>query len=232
MPRAPHPRFRGKSGLSYRGDAMVQLDWATGEILAALDQHGLADRTIVIFSSDNGPVYDDGYVDGTTVRTSTEEVDRGHDASGPYRGGKYQIYEGGTRVPFVIRWPGRIEPGRSAALVNQIDFVASFAALLGITLEADQGIDSRDTLAAFLGEDARGLPWMIEEASGVALRQGAWKFIPARGKQRRGQLYDLDTDVGERRDLIAENPERAEELRARLQALVTDRRGLRAHSLR
>ena len=88
VPRAPHPRFKGKSQLDFRGDAMVQLDWSTGQILEALRDQGLADNTIVIFSSDNGPVYDDGYEDGTTVRTSSEEVDRGHDASGPYRGGK------------------------------------------------------------------------------------------------------------------------------------------------
>ena len=99
VPRAPHPRFRDKSELGYRGDAMVQLDWACGQLLAALDEQGLADDTIVIFSSDNGPVYDDGYEDGTTVLTSTQESDRGHDGSGPYRGGKYQVYEGGTRVP-------------------------------------------------------------------------------------------------------------------------------------
>ena len=133
---------------------MVQFDWATGEILDALDQHGLADNTIVIWSSDNGPVYDDGYDDGTTVQTSTKEVDRGHDGSGPYRGGKYQIFEGGTRVPLLVRWPGHIKPGVSNALVNQIDFVASFASLLKVELQKDQAIDSRDNLRALLATPA------------------------------------------------------------------------------
>jgi len=118
VPRAPHPRFRGKSKLSYRGDAMVQLDWSVGAVLEMLDEHGLKENTIVIFSSDNGPVYDDGYKDGTTVKPKRGEVDRGHDASGPYRGGKYEISEGGTRVPLIVRWPERIKPGTSRALVS------------------------------------------------------------------------------------------------------------------
>ncbi|MEX1049145.1 MAG: sulfatase-like hydrolase/transferase, partial [Akkermansiaceae bacterium] len=129
VPRAPHPRFQGKTGLGHRGDAMVHFDWAVGELLKTLDEQGLAENTLVIFSSDNGPVYDDGYDDGTKVHTSTGEVDQGHDGSGPYRGGKYQIYEGGTRVPFIVRWPAKIKSGVSDALVSQIDFIASFAAM-------------------------------------------------------------------------------------------------------
>ncbi|MCA8978285.1 MAG: arylsulfatase [Planctomycetes bacterium] len=229
VPRAPNPRFRGRTELSYRGDAMAQLDWATGAILAALDEHGLADDTIVIFTSDNGPVYDDGYEDGTTVLTSTKEVDRGHDASGPYRGGKYQIYEGGTRVPFVIRWPGHIEPGVSPALVNQIDLLASFANLLGTELSAGQAIDSRDTLDAFLGKDAVGLSFMIEEAGTLGLRLGNWKYVAARGNKGREQLFDLATDVGEQHDLATEEPDKAAELRTLLAKLAADGAGVRAH---
>ena len=105
VPRAPHPRFQGKTKLGKRGDAMVQFDWSVGAIAKILDELDLSENTIFIVSSDNGPVYDDGYEDGSTVRKSTEEADQGHDGSGPYRGGKYQIYEGGTRVPFIIRWP-------------------------------------------------------------------------------------------------------------------------------
>ena len=120
--------------------------------------------TLVIFSSDNGPVYDDGYEDGTTVKTSTKEVDRGHDGSGPYRGGKYQIYEGGTRVPFIVKWPGHVQPGKSDALVNQIDFISSFASLLDIPLADDQAIDSQDILPALLGNSEAGHAFMIEEA--------------------------------------------------------------------
>ena len=124
VPRVPHKRFRGKTDLGYRGDAMVQLDWTVGQVMKILDKQGLAENTILIFSSDNGPVYDDGYDDGTKVHTSTEEVDQGHDGSGEYRGGKYQIYEGGTRVPMIIRWPEKIQPGSSDALFSQVDFLA------------------------------------------------------------------------------------------------------------
>lgn len=227
VPRAPHPRFRGKSKLSYRGDAMVQFDWATGEILKSLEDHGLAKNTIVIFSSDNGPVYDDGYEDGTTVPTSTREVDRGHDGSGPYRGGKYQIYEGGTRVPFIVRWPGHVKPGRSKALINQIDLLASFADLLGVKLKETDAIDSRNILPALLGKEAHGLPYMIEESGQrLALRQGAWKYIRNRGK-RGGELYNLDKDIGEQSNIAARNQDRAEQMRSLLQKLVDGKDGVR-----
>lgn len=232
VPRAPHPRFQGKTGRGYRGDAMVQLDWATGAILDALEEHGLADNTLVIFSSDNGPVYDDGYVEGTTVRTSTQEVDRGHDASGPYRGGKYQIYEGGTRVPFIIRWPGRIEAGVSGALVNQIDLLASLATLLGNELTEEDAIDSRDTLAAFLGQDESGLPFMIEEARTLALREGNWKYIEGRGRDPKPEMYDLAMDVGEQDNRIAKESARAARMAARLVALKESAHGVRHEAAR
>lgn len=223
VPRAPHPRFQGTTGLGYRGDAMVQFDWSTGQIMQALEENGLTRDTIVILSSDNGPVYDDGYDDGTTVKTSEEEVDRGHDGSGLYRGGKYQIYEGGTRVPLIIRWPARIQPGVSDALVNQIDLMASLAKLLKIELPDDEATDSRDNLAAFLGKDDRGLPLMLEEAGqGRAIRKGDWKFIRGQGPNaRRGpsadELYNLKKDPAEQSNVISENPEIAEALSKQLQ---------------
>lgn len=233
VPRTPHPRFKGASKLSYRGDAMVQLDWCAGEILKALDEQGLAENTLVIFSSDNGPVYDDGYEDGTTVRTSTKEVDRGHDGSGPYRGGKYQIYEGGTRVPFIVKWPGQVKPGKSSALVSQIDFIASFAALLDIELDAGQAIDSRNTLPALLGKDEQGLPFLIEEAGGLALRKGPWKYIPGRSgkgrkKETEGALYNLDSDVGESNNVAAEHAAIVAEMQGLLQKISDSEMGIRA----
>ncbi|MBK1831974.1 arylsulfatase [Verrucomicrobiaceae bacterium R5-34] len=228
VPRAPNPRFKGKSGLSYRGDAMVQFDWCAGEIMKVLEEQGLAENTIVIFSSDNGPVYDDGYDDGTTVKTSSKEVDRGHDGSGPYRGGKYQIYEGGTRVPLMVRWPAKIKPGVSKAMINQIDFMASFAELLDIELAADEAIDSRNVLPALLGEDQVGTRLLIEEARGKALRDGDWKYIAPSGKKGKGELYNLATDVGERRNLIGKEKQRAAEMSATLQKLVQSKQGVRA----
>ncbi|MCR9243737.1 MAG: arylsulfatase [bacterium] len=233
VPRTPHPRFRGRSQLSFRGDAMVQLDWAVGQLLAAIDAAGQRDNTIVIFASDNGPVYDDGYVDGTTVRTSTAEVDRGHDGSGPFRGGKYQVYEGGTRTPLIVRWPARVRPGVSHALVSQIDFLASFATLLGAELAPEQAIDSRNHLPALLGEDPAGAPHLIEEARRLALRSGRWKYVRPqqrrRGERGKDELYDLATDPGETHDLAPERPDLTQRLRALLNELTSSPKGLRAH---
>lgn len=232
VPRAPHPRFKGKSKLTYRGDAIVQLDWCAGEIMKVLKENGMAENTIVIFSSDNGPVYDDGYKDGTTVRTSTREVDRGHDGSGPYRGGKYQIYEGGTRVPLIIRWPAKIKPGTSPAMVSQIDFLASFAKLLDIPLKPDQAIDSRNNLNALLGKDDKGTQILLEEAGQIAIRKGHWKYIPSRKgrKKSKAQLYNLKTDQGERTNVVDQHPDQALQMKTTLEKLINARKGVR-HTL-
>ncbi|MDZ8120256.1 sulfatase-like hydrolase/transferase [Pontiella agarivorans] len=225
-PRMPAKRFCGTTTLSARGDAMVQFDWATGQIMKTLADMGVADDTIVIFSSDNGPVYQDAYVDGSKHRDEIGEVDRGHDASGIWRNGKYSIYEGGTRVPLIIRWPGRIQPGVSDALVNQIDFIASFASLLKIDLAEGVARDSRNTLDAFLGKSEQGLPFMIEEAmrDGRALRIGDWKFIAAKqtkaGAFIPAELYDLNCDPGELNNLMDEYPEKAAAMAKRLKELM------------
>ena len=232
VPRAPHPRFQGKTELGHRGDAMVQFDWATGEILKAIKENGFEDNTLVIFSSDNGPVYDDGYEDGTTVHTSSKESDGGHDGSGVYRGGKYQIYEGGTRVPFVVKWPSKIKPGKSDAMMNQIDFIASFADLLEVKLGVDEARDSRNMLPALLGKESKGLPFMLEEARNIALRKGDFKYIPA-SKTKKGkkappaQLYDLSTDPGEQKNIAAANAETVKELDALLVKLSQSKVGVR-----
>jgi arylsulfatase A len=221
VPRAPHPRFKGKTKLGHRGDAMVQFDWSTGEILKALEDNGLAENTIVIFSSDNGPVYDDGYDDGTVVRTSTKEVDNGHDGSGVYRGGKYQIYEGGTRVPFIVRWPGRITPGTSDALFNQVDLLGSFAKLLQLSIPKDHAADSRDALDAILGKDPTGLKFTVEEAMrSRALRQGNWKYIASRKGKGKSQLYDLENDASEQHNVISKHPEIAESMAKQLKEII------------
>lgn len=228
VPRVPHPRFRGATKLDYRGDAMVQLDWSVGQILEFLDEYDLAKNTIVIFASDNGPVYDDGYKDGTTVKTSQSEVDRGHDGSGLYRGGKYQIYEGGTRVPLIIRWPRRIEPRTSGALVSQIDFIASFAELLGVELPDGAALDSRNTLNTFLGESLEGLPFTIEEAGNkLALRKEQWKYVAAykpkddRVDPRSAELYDVKEDPGETVNVIEEHTDIAGQMLSELSHLVS-----------
>ena len=227
VPNAPNKRFKGKTKLGKRGDAMVQLDWAVGEILGALDESGLADNTIVIFTSDNGPtIHHDEYPATKEVRNYSRLSGNGHDGSGKWRGGKYEIYEGGTRVPFMIRWPEKIKARSSAALVNQIDFVASFAELLGQDLAADEAKDSRSTLDAFLGKDGKGLPFMLEESIGVALREGDWKYIPGKSElwakgfaPAEDSLFNLKDDPGEQINVIAKHPERAASMAAQLKKL-------------
>ena len=233
VPRTPHPRFQGTTELGYRGDAMVQFDWSTGEIMKTLDEHGLTDNTIVIFSSDNGPTYDNGYHDGSEPKKAGlpgDADDRGHFGAGPFRGGKSSIYEGGTRVPFIVRWPARVEPGTSAALVSQTDLLASVAALCEVELADDEAADSRDILEALLGEDEIGLPFMIEESRGkVALREGPWKYIHhSAGRQKskgsrnaaKGELYHLGNDIAETTDVLTEHPEVAKRMEDRVRELI------------
>ncbi len=225
VPRIPHPRFRGKSQAGLRGDAMVQLDWCAGEIIKTLEDAGLAENTIVIFSSDNGPVYDDGYTDGSTVKKSSASNDQGHYGAGPHRGGKYQIYEGGTRVPMIVSWPGRIKSGTSKALVSQLDFVSSFAALLGIEVPMDEAIDSQNVLAALLGDSEQGNEYIIEDAAELALRHNNWKYIGPRLKKEwrpvvKPALFDLDADIAETNNLISEHPERVEAMAEKLDQII------------
>ncbi len=237
IPNAPNPRFKGQTTLGPRGDAMVQLDWSVGAILEELEKHNLTENTLVIFTSDNGPTHhDDSYESTKRVRAYSPKSGNGHDASGKWRSGKYEIYEGGTRVPLMIRWPNHINPGTSAALVNQIDFIASFADLLRIELAQDEACDSRNTLAAFMGEDAEGLPFTLEESRGTGLRVGDWKYIPGM-EPKLGQgfspvencLYNLSDDPGEEKNVISKHPDRAANMAALLKRL-TSSQGIRQES--
>ena len=198
VPRAPHTDFQGITGLGFRGDAMAQFDWVTGQIMQTLKDAGLDEDTIVIFSSDNGPVLDDGYNDG-----SSDDTAQGHDSSGIYRGGKYGILEGGTRVPFIVRWPAKIQPGVSSALVNQVDLMGSLANLVNVELPSGTARDSRNTMSALLGTDPAGLAFTVEQNNngGVkALRIGNMKYTSA------GNLYDLSTDIQELTNLSGSQP--------------------------
>src|SRR5581483_11520503 len=207
VPRLPNQRFVGKSGLGLRGDATLEFDWSVGQVLDALDRLRLAENTIVIVTSDNGPVVEDGYRDG-----SVEHLD-GHTPGGPLRGGKYSAFEAGTRVPLVIRWPGRVPADVSSALVTQLDFLATFCAVAGERVPADAGIESADASAALFGADRRGRDFVIEHAVNgrLGITRGGWKYTEPRpgpfrvpgpgietGYSREPQLYDLTNDLGEK----------------------------------
>ena len=226
VPRVPHPRFAGKSGMGPRGDALLEADWSVGQILATLDRLRLTNETLIIFTADNGPVVDDGYKDDAVARLGA------HKPAGPWRGGKGSNFEGGTRVPLLVRWPGQVKPGVSDALVSQIDLLASLASFTGQKLTEADAPDSFDVMGALLGRAKTGREELVQQATALSLRQGAWKYIePGRGPKVNantntetgndpaGQLYDLARDPGERENLAARHPDRVKEMAARLERI-------------
>ncbi|WP_035605701.1 arylsulfatase [Haloferula sp. BvORR071] len=209
VPRVPNPRFVGKTSMGPRGDAIVQADWQVGEVLRLLDELKLAENTLLIFTSDNGPVIDDGYKDQAQEKLGT------HKPAGPWSGGKYSILEGGTRVPFLVRWPARVKPDqKSSAIVNQIDFAKSFATLTG----GDGNFpDSQDVLPALLGESEEGREYNIEHSGQLAIRMANWKFIPAGPKGKvPDRLINLGKDPSESDNLAETFPQKMQELKAKL----------------
>ncbi len=234
VPRMPHERFHGATKLGFRGDSIAEFDWSVGELMKTLDRLGLAEKTLIVLCSDNGPVMDDGYKDGALEQRGD------HRAGGPYRGGKYSVYEGGTRTPFITRWKGRIQPGVSAEVVSTIDLAASLAALTGTALPADACGDSIDVSGALLGKPgAKGRDHYVQQDNGgtgnFGFRVGDWKLVRYETKfanneiveqplQRtpapQFQLFDLAKDPGEKTDVFAKNSEVGENLKARLAAIV------------
>ncbi len=233
VPRMPHERFQGKSGLGYRADSILQLDWCVGELMKKVESLGLSDNTLFIFCSDNGPVMDDGYKDDALEKLGT------HDANGPFRGGKYSIYEGGTRTPFITYWKGTIPPGVSDTLVSTVDIAASLASLNDTPLPDDAVVDSFDVMDAMLGvPDAPGRSSMVQQDNnGVnfGYREGKWKLQhhpdgkakhiePEKGLSRSDapeyQLFDLEKDPEETTDVLAENKDIADGMKARLEVII------------
>ncbi len=232
VPRIVHERFQGKTPLGPRGDAIVELDWCVGELLKTLDRLKLAESTFVVFCSDNGPVLDDGYKDD-----AIEKID-GHKPAGPYRGGKYNVMEGGTRTPFITRWIGRIPPGESSEMVCTVDLAASCAALTGVALPDDACLDSFDVMAAMLGEKgAKGRDHLVQQDNGMGgnygFRVGQWKLQRHDSKKTSNTelrlnrrdvpqfvLYNLDIDPGERTNVIDQHPQVAKRLKNQLDELI------------
>ncbi len=231
VPRVPHQRFVGKSGMGPRGDVIVQLDWTVGEVMKALDRLNLSKNTIVIFSSDNGPVVDDGYQDQAV------ELLNGHTPAGPLRGGKYSAFDAGTRVPFIVCWPGQLKAGVSGAAVSQVDLLASFAAFTGQSFDATTAPDTRNQLAALLGKDKKGRDFIIEHAGTFSLLKDNWKYIePSKGPKMsvqtntelgnnpEPQLYDLSKDLGETNNLATTNPTKLKEMQDLLREIKEKRK--------
>ena len=220
VPRYPHPRFVGKSGMGPRGDAILQFDYTVGAVLDALEHEGIADNTLIILTSDNGPVVDDGYADQAV------ELLGNHRPWGSLRGGKYSNFEAGTRVPLIVSWPRKVKSGVSGALISHIDLFASMAALLDVSPEVGAGVDSRNALPALLGNDSIGREYVIERAGSISVYDGEWKYIaPSNGyaynrltnielgNSRQPQLYHISTDLGEQHNVASEYPHVVERMK-------------------
>ncbi len=249
VPRVPNPKFQGKSQCGVRGDAIVEFDWIVGQVLAKLDELKIADNTLVILTSDNGGILDQNGPDKVHGIGSID-ANNGHKFNGVLRGTKGTLWEGGTRLPMITRWPGHIQPGVSDALVCQVDLLASLAALTGQQLAPTDGPDSYNVLPAWLGQktDKPCRDNLIEqENSGnvLALRQGQWKYIPghAGGKaaQRKNakperpseklangdlppvtaSLYNLADDIGETTNIAAKHPDIVQSMTAKVAEIKT-----------
>lgn len=226
VPRVPNPRHVGKTTMGPRGDAIVEFDYCVGEIMKKLEELKLTENTLIIFSSDNGPVLDDGYKDFANEKLGS------HKPAGPWRAGKYSLFEGGTHMPLVVNWPGRVKPGVSEAMVSQVDFCASFATLTGQKPDTRTMSDSLNMLPALLGESSTGRDHLVEHGrERIALREGRWKYIPpgsvedGLGPWTRiefsagGGLFDLTQDPGEKNNLTAIHPRQAKAMQAKLSKL-------------
>ncbi len=231
VPRAPNPRFVGSTPHGPRGDTIVEFDWCVGQIVDQLKADGQLDNTLILISSDNGPVLDDGYQD------QAAELLGEHLPAGPYRGGKYSRFEGGTRLPWIVHWPTRIKPSVSDAMISQVDLLASLAAIAGAAIPDGAASDSLDLSATLIGESTQGRDFVVEHsgmAEALAIRKGDWKYIePAPGpgeltakaaetaNRRQDQLYDLTTDSGEKTNVAKSHPAKVAELKSLLQSVRT-----------
>ncbi|MEO6684627.1 MAG: arylsulfatase [Dyadobacter sp.] len=224
VPRMPSTEFKGKSKMGLRGDVILQMDWTVGEILKKLEALNLDKNTLIIFSSDNGPVLDDGYADKAV------ELSAGHKPAGVLRGGKYSAFEGGTRVPWLARWPEMIKPGTvSNALICQIDLLSSFAHFFQQKIEDKDATDSFIVMDALIGKEKIGRESIVKQGGALSFTKGNWKYIEPNnnesfnkltgtelGSDPKPQLYDLSKDLGEKFNLAGQYPNKvklmAEEL--------------------
>ena len=223
-PLSVNEAWKGKSGLNLYADFVMETDAIVGHVLDALRQSGVADNTLVIFTSDNG----------CAPYVGAAELEKlGHFPSGPLRGYKADAWEGGHRVPFIVRWPGVVKPASVCdQLVHQADLLRTFADLLGTTLPENAGEDSVSFLPLLKGDEKPVRENAISTgASGTpGLRVGDWKYIPAPGSGGWGkggdqsqpvQLYNLASDISESKNLAAEMPEKLEKMQTELERIIS-----------
>lgn len=229
VPRVPGHRFSGTTSLGPRGDTIAELDWCVGEIVMHLEQLGIREQTLVVFSSDNGPVLDDGYLDEAV------EKNGGHRSAGVLRGGKYSLFEGGARVPMIVNWPEVVEPGVSNAVFSQVDLLGSLLALAGSEVPAERGLDTMDMLATLTGKSDLGRPRIVYQAMGTKplLREGQWVYIPPYGgpaifheknielgNSEGHQLYNIVDDPSQQENLASRFPGRTVQMAETLASIL------------
>lgn len=225
VPRTPHPRFEGISGMGPRGDAIVEADWCIGELYNHLEQNNLLENTIIIISSDNGPVLNDGYYDDAVEKLGM------HTPSGNLRGGKYSLFEAGTRVPFITYWKGKIIPSVSNEMVSQIDFLNSIASLIGSDIRSNDGNDLANVFFENKGKGRNEL--IIEAQTKTAFRKDNWTLIPPYngpkinvnvnielGNSSYYQLYNLENDISQQNNLALKNPKKLKEMIRSYEAIL------------
>jgi arylsulfatase A-like enzyme len=231
VPRIAHERFQGATEFGPRGDVLVQLDWSVGELVSKLKELGIYENTIIVFTSDNGPVLDDGYVDWAKEKIGN------HRPSGDLRGGKYSAFEAGTKIPMIVHWPGNISKGVSNAMISQVDFLASFAEFLNVDFNREQAVDSENQWAAMIGTTSKGRETLVQEAiQGVLsfINRDGYKFIPAHmgpaivpwgpeietGFYPEDQLFWIKEDPGETWNLAQSEKEILEKMKVELESVV------------
>ena len=229
VPRLPHPRFIGQTTMGARGDAMVEFDWSVSQIVEVLKRLALENNTLIIVSSDNGPVVEEGYKD-----QSREKLGK-HTPAGPLRGGKYSAFEAGTRVPFLVSWPGKVNPGSSGAIISQIDLMSTLSTLINRPLPAGSAPDSYNELNVWLGNSTHNRDFIVVQSLGtLSVIERFYKYIePSPGPLREvyskielgndpdPQLYNLKEDTGEQRNLARQYPARVKVLAEKLKDIKT-----------
>ncbi|MDG2396281.1 MAG: arylsulfatase [Flavobacteriaceae bacterium] len=217
VPRTPHPRFVGKSGMGPRGDVILEADWCIGDFYKKLQSLGILENTLIIFSSDNGPVLNDGYYDN-----AVEELGD-HSPSGELRGGKYSLFEAGTKVPFITYWKGKIKPNISNEIISQIDIFNSISKIIGSNYESKDGLDLSNLI--IYNKDKGRDELIIEATSRTAYRKGDWVMIPPYngvsvnqkvnielGNSLGFQLYNLKDDPSQKTNLAKRNIKKLKEM--------------------
>jgi len=222
-PLSVNEDWKGKSGLNLYADFVMETDAVVGRVLDFLNKSGVAENTLVIFTADNG----------CAPYIGIPELEQmGHFPSGPLRGAKADAWEGGHRVPFIVRWPGKVKPSTICnQLVHQADIIATIAEVLGTKLRDDVGEDSFSLLPLLQGSEKPIREYSVSASSqGIpAVRSGFWKYIPAPGSGGWGkggdqtqpvQLYNLTNDLGETQNLAAAMPDKVSEMQQLLDKLV------------